>query len=168
MAFVACRKSDRLLSAARWRRCAEVNRPTGSHLISGPSRQHDSKQFVQGNRLTPEKMHVCCLPCCRQKTAVRPAQKPFLHSVLRLPKILCGLRFQPICMGMGKVIKSPTPSTNSGIWDNHRRGNVANFLGTKLQIGSRSPCCSIAKNSPCRASFVIIRRHADADLKRPL
>ena len=31
----------------------------------------------------------------------------------------------------------PTPSTNSGIRDNHRRGNVADFLKAKLQTGSR-------------------------------
>ncbi len=40
-------------------------------------------------------------------------------------------------MGMGKVSKSSTPSTNSGIRDNHRRGNVADFLKSKLQTGSR-------------------------------
>jgi len=31
----------------------------------------------------------------------------------------------------------PTPSTNSGIRDNHRRGNVADFLKAKVQTGSR-------------------------------
>ncbi len=31
----------------------------------------------------------------------------------------------------------PTPSTNSGIRDNHRRSNVADFLKGKVQTGSR-------------------------------
>lgn len=31
----------------------------------------------------------------------------------------------------------PTPSTNSGIRDNYRRGNVADFLKAKVQTGSR-------------------------------
>jgi hypothetical protein len=56
----------------------------------------------------------------------------------------------------------PTPSTNSGIRDNHRSGNVADFLKAKLQTGSRlSPRRSIAEKlamlrelchhpSPCR------------------
>ena len=43
----------------------------------------------------PKKAHVCCLPCCRQKTATRPAQKSFLHKVLRLPKLPRGLRCSP-------------------------------------------------------------------------
>jgi SNF2 family DNA or RNA helicase len=38
---------------------------------------------------------------------------------------------------MGKISKTASSSTNSGIRDNHRRGNVADFLRAKLQTGSR-------------------------------
>ena len=40
-------------------------------------------------------------------------------------------------MAIGKVSKMPAASTNSGIRDNHRRGNVADFLKAKLKTGSR-------------------------------
>ena len=60
------------------------------------SSQHRvSSHGVQGSRPTPKKAHVYCLPCCRQKTATRPAQKSFLHKVLRLLKLPRGLRCPP-------------------------------------------------------------------------
>jgi len=65
------------------------------HLGVRSSRLRVSCQSVQGSRPTPEKAHVCCLPCCRQKTVTRPAQKSFLHKVLRLPKAVPGLRCLP-------------------------------------------------------------------------
>ena len=65
------------------------------HLGVRSSRLHVSCQSVQGSGPTPKKSHVCCLPCCRQKTATRPAQKSFLHKVFRLPKFRRGLRCLP-------------------------------------------------------------------------
>jgi predicted GIY-YIG superfamily endonuclease len=40
-------------------------------------------------------------------------------------------------MGMGKISKMPTASTNSGIRDKHQRGNIADFLKAKLKTGLR-------------------------------
>ena len=65
------------------------------HLGVRSSQLRVSSQCVQGSGPTQKKAHVCCLPCCRQKTATRPAQKPFLHKVLRLPKPPRGLRCLP-------------------------------------------------------------------------
>jgi hypothetical protein len=38
---------------------------------------------------------------------------------------------------MGKVSNMPGSLNDSGIRDNHRRGNVADFLKSKLKTGSR-------------------------------
>jgi hypothetical protein len=43
--------------------------------------------------------------------------------------------WKPTCVNCFEEM--PTPSTNSGIRDNHRRGNVADFLKDKVQTGSR-------------------------------
>jgi len=52
-------------------------------------------------------------------------------------------RFELACPSghhAGKIM--PNPAMNSGIRDNHRRGVVADFLGAKIQPGSRQSVTS--------------------------